>query len=454
MEAENDQNAGNIILNCLSDIDDVLSDTCLMSDTPGTKFPGQESSSASDVTDDKDFASHFASEPVPTLDEFPDLSHSDAPEEVAPLNQDSLPEPDPVQPTDSGPGSLMITEVESPVVIREITIPVIELLAPAFTDEDLKEALDNLFQNGQFPSPELLDPLRVYVRREFMLAVMAQDYDRAEQLKGAETRLADDPSEEQRLAEEQKAREAMLSERISRTKAKLSEIQETWTAKLADFESVINDRTLEMEERHRQEIHEYEARWNDTTTLVAFNKPSSQLIQIRKQQQLSALQGDFNRARDLKRRGDQLEQLETEQAERKARASMHSGYRTMLAKQTKELEVARMNWRRQEQIMVAERDTQLKQANLCLSQLEIRKGELRTGRPRPATPGLARLGNTRKHRATPTTPRTRKKVAEFKEVTSQDKLALMGFRGNDVIRVARHCASPFGNRRSEASSIM
>jgi hypothetical protein len=153
------------------------------------------------------------------------------------------------------------------------------------------------------------------LRKEFKKAVTVQDYGLAEKLHSAEVALIHDPSEDVRKVEEQKSREKSISERINQTRTRITEIQEYRAAKQRKFESVTSDRTQEIEERHCPVSDDFEIHGNKRTTILAFNKASSQLMELRRQQQICRIHNDFHRSRDRKKRADELETLETTEAE-------------------------------------------------------------------------------------------------------------------------------------------
>jgi flagellar motility protein MotE (MotC chaperone) len=169
-----------------------------------------------------------------------------------------------------------------------------------------------------------------------------------------------------------------------------------------------------MRARHDREVADFEHHWSDRSTLLAFNKPSPQLIQIRKQQRQCALAEHFSHAKDLKRRGDDLERIETAEAEKKASASMNLAFRNLTRRQRQEEEHAQMNWTRQLRKLEADRDAEVGKVELCARQLEIKQNDLRGGKIRFV-------------RSMAPIPRVRKRGGELENVAQQEKLAMMGF---------------------------
>ena len=311
------------------------------------------------------------------------------------------------------------------------------------SESDLRHALDELMTRRRRPPDHLLGPLTAYVKRLLADAILAEDYDTAEQLKEAESRLAEERPEDSTRAAEKKQRLRDVDGRITSMKQKIDEIKSRWAATIAALDSEKKMKLEEIKARHESEQDKFEEHWNTPTTVMAFSKPSPQLLQLRRLQKTSALTNDFQRAKELKLRADELEKEETKLAERKATASMQAAYKNLVDKQAKEIEFATMNWRRQLLMMQGERDAELEKANLCLRQLQIKKDECQTTRVRP----LSCLSKPKKDPKAIATPRTRRQITDYKAATTQEKLQLMGFNVKDVIRTNRQGRRPLTSAR-------
>jgi hypothetical protein len=285
---------------------------------------------------------------------------------------------------------------------------------PLFTPSELSAAASALLECGAFPPDSMVPTLRAYIREQLLIAVIAQDYDTAALWKTAEQRLAMDDVEGKRQHECQRARIQAIEDRIFAMKQTASEVRERWAARMVSFENEKRAKFEEMRVKHDHEVKDFEMRWNDRNMLVAFNKPSTVLIQIRRQQRQCALVEDFIRAKELKIRGDELERVETIEAERKASAAMRLAYRNLLKKQEQEQEHTQMNWQRQFRNLETERDSEIDKIEICTRRLESQAAEMRNGKPRPTI-------------VTTPTPRARKRFPDAENLSQQEKLAVMGF---------------------------
>jgi hypothetical protein len=357
-------------------------------------------------------------EPIPDIP----IPHA-VPPDVTPI-QEPVP---PSEPILQAMSEVLITTVDSPVVVDETIQESSE--QPVFTEGELQRCVI-LVESGELPPDEMIPALRAYLCDRVLAAIMAQDYDEAARWKDLVNRIASDEVGEKRHQEEQRLKLCTVEERIRVTRQALAEIRAKWCEKMSAFELEKRGKLDEMQMRHEQEILKFREHWAEPSTLLAFTKPSTQLMVLRRQQRLSALADEFSRAKELKKRGDELERIETAEAERKASASMKAVHRNLLRRHVQEAEHAQMNWERQYKNLAIERDSEVEKVELSLRQLELRHTEIRTGRGRSAS-ALIRTPTP----ASSATSRVRK-VSEFKSGANQPKLPLNAL-GRQRMRVRR-----------------
>ncbi|OHS93104.1 hypothetical protein TRFO_40589 [Tritrichomonas foetus] len=302
----------------------------------------------------------------------------------------------------------------------------------SFTDEELNNAIDRLLDTKKLPPKEMHKSLIVYLKKNIFKNIIDQDYDEAERLKTAQDLLL---AETNIVCNDQEKKSIVKSieQRIESTKDKLHESKKQWKLKFDNFEIEIQNKLQELQIKHDEEIENFEKTWNSQEVLLQFNKPSAQLLEIRKLQRTKALSGDFSGAKDLKARGDRLEKEETKRAETRATNAMKAAYSKLLEKQKRELEYANQNWNHQRSIIEIEKDQEIHSIELTLKQLQIKLKESKVKSPSCLSAIAAATKKKAKKNSrevtTPTTPRTRKQMVEFRAAPRQDKLALNGIHG-------------------------
>ena len=328
-----------------------------------------------------------------------------------------------------------------------------------YTDEELKKAIDDMLDHRILPPIEMHTSLQVYIKNNIYKNIIDQDYDQAERLKSAQDILSNGTNNKE-TANERKMIIQSIESRIESTKDKLHELKNQWILKIQKFEDDIHSKNDELELKQKEEVAKFEETWNSSEILVQFNKPSAQLLEIRRMQKTKALSNDFSGARELKKRGDLLEKEETRKAERKAMSSMKNAYNQLLVKQQREFEFAKQNWQRQRNLIENERDQEIHSIELTLKQLQNKLNEFKA---KPKSNSSSRnliLSNSNKlnngsisnqnkkskvkrELKTPatTTPRTRKQIAKFRTQPRQEKLALSGLNVHQYVKSSSKSSS-------------
>jgi hypothetical protein len=400
-----DENPEGNRLDVLAEAEDLLSDSSPYGDSSATF----NDSLHSDVSDP------YETPPEP-LDSAPAVPIQPQPDSEPPPGMQVS------DPSQSG-GQILITTVDSLAIVDRAATSRSSPRESAYPQEAVEFAMRLFLETGEYPPEGLIPAVRALLRSHVMAAIVREDYDEAALLKEAELKLSTDWIEERKQAEEHKIKLQSVEERIATVSQKLAEVRSSWSQKMEEFENEKTARLSEMRARHEHELDDLEAHWNDSSTLLAFNKASTQLILIRKQQRMSALASEFARAKELKRRGDELERIETAEAERKATESMRAARGNLKRRQQRELAHAQMNWQRQWQTLESERDAEIQQTELCLRQLDAKSTACIAAKGRVAP--VVSKPNTGTVR---TSPRVRKKSSQLKDTRQQQQVALMGFR--------------------------
>ncbi|KAK8852651.1 hypothetical protein M9Y10_017639 [Tritrichomonas musculus] len=329
-----------------------------------------------------------------------------------------------------------------------------EIEEKKYSDEELKKAVDEMLEQHILPPNEMHTSIQIYLKNNIYKNIMDQDYDEAERLKKAQDILSNGTSQSE-TKNEHKIIVQSIESRIETTKDKIHELKQQWTIKMQRFEEEIQSKSDELEQKQKEEVEKFEETWNSAEILLQFNKPSAQLLEIRKMQRTKALSNDFAGARELKKRGDVLEKEETRRAERKAMLSMKNAYNQLLSKQQREFEFAKQNWQRQRNLIENERDQEIHSIELTLKQLLTKLNEFKN-RPKSNSKSRSLIlsssskintnssalnekktkSKVKRELKTPatTTPRTRKQIAKFRTEPRQEKLALNGINVHQYVK--------------------
>lgn len=187
--------------------------------------------------------------------------------------------------------------------------------------------------------------------------------------KYVEAEIAKNRLEELRLHEENRRREQMRSRQIAETlgveEAHMMEYQEfnvEWDKKMADYEQHSKELLQEMKERHETELQDFQE------NLIAKQpKPkfSSELLNLRRVQDVLAKQKDYAEAHKIKLKADSLEAWEVEKWKNKTQTEMYRKEGKFKQKQDQELKALHMR-------IQAGREEQKKRRQLDLEKLLLR----------------------------------------------------------------------------------
>lgn len=149
--------------------------------------------------------------------------------------------------------------------------------------------------------------------------------------------------EDDRIKEDEIIKKNNLQTRMDHVMNKQKETHDKYIDMIADEENRYKEKCKEIAERHINEIENFKDEWRNPDRIKPYNKPSSKLFQLRKQQKAMALLHDFQNAKEVKKMADQLEKQEAEAALQKARETMQIEYQQLVEKQQKEIECLKEN---------------------------------------------------------------------------------------------------------------
>lgn len=204
-------------------------------------------------------------------------------------------------------------------------------------------------------------------------------------------------------------------------------------------------------EKHEQEVEEFGHRWKEPTALVKYNKPSSQLRVMWSQEKTLALSGDFEAARQLKKRSAKLNAMETRQGQERAEQAM----RTEFAKLQRQHELEQLaNAHLRDKLVLraqASADAELPSFDMAIQKLKTMKKQPPVVRASPRV-SRSRLVTKREQsfaleddRPPVLTARTSARLASFRAGQRNDTLPLT------EVQAMRHAKSQQQRRRPKTS---
>lgn len=311
--------------------------------------------------------------------------------------------------------------------------------------DDYTRAYRDLINRGTIPPPEYQQDMCMQLRKETLNALVDQDYDLAAKLEDA-TNLLTSTYVTQCRETEYNSYLTNVNSRISEIQQKINHENNKWNKIFNTFKAEQTKQREQLQQKHKDEMAQFEQNWGNAQYLMPYNKPSPQLLSMRKIQKSLALSKRFNDAKQVKERAEILQQQETEEAQRRAIAAMKNNYIAMMERQQKEMACFEEHEKRTELYLIDERGR-----TIHPMEMEVRKLEIERDRDKP--PNLnprkdvlktVRTSRTkpRKSILMPPSPRTTRAIRDFKVYDDPPKLGLTGLNVSKIM-----------NRRSAATSL-
>lgn len=283
---------------------------------------------------------------------------------------------------------------------------------------EIETHISALVDSYQPPPLEMRNPVVQLINRRRVAALIASDYDAAEeQDKIHEIYNYVMHLEHERLTKSNKI--DLLFERWQQLQADQRAINEKWNKKMDAYMAEDQAKWDKMIEDQDREVAEHVEKWKDPKTLRQFNKPSGRLLQMREQEKHMAVTRMYQQARQMKAAADAVQREETEAAQKRMREQMALEKKRMDEKHEEDKQKHLRGRQRNLGFMEKERQQELKPIINAMTQIKAKK----TG-----AGGVSKATMTRtrgkEERIETLSPRTQKKYATYKAEKKNEKLPL------------------------------
>lgn len=294
------------------------------------------------------------------------------------------------------------------------------------SEEELHAALDLMIQKGVLPDAEIRPEVINYARKLGSKKMLEESYDEAGEIDVA-IDIMFTSIEEDRIKEEEIIKAAELQSRFDHAISKKKETQDKYIEMINDEQNRYKEKYDEIIKRHSLEIESFKDEWRNPDRVKTFNKPSSKLFQMRKQQKSMALLHDFQNAKQMKKMADQLEKQEADAALNRAKEAMKIEYQLIIERQQKELFCLKENHdKNMNTIKMSQgKDEELVQNTMQLLKFKIEASKT-SRKPRLMVPVPKQRPTT--SQSVPTTGmityRTRSQLNNFRKESDKSRLPL------------------------------
>jgi len=304
--------------------------------------------------------------------------------------------------------SVIVTRVdrERPNIVQ---LPISSTIRTQF---DVESAIKALVEKGKRPPKEFHQQVYHALQSESLAALEREDYDAASRYEAAKQFLGSLSDVEVITSRQTKRKESRIG-RLQQAQNELSKQKKEWEGIFQTFWKEQNELRRAFESKRQKEQADFEAFWDSQEAFIPFNKPSPQLLQLRKVQKALALSKSFDQAKVVKMQADEIQKRETQEAEKRALEAMTNAQRALEQKQQKEYECFMEKERRTENFLKSEREKALKPIEMLIHQLSCNTES--SNNANPISILTARAKNPRNDCSIPPiTPRTSRAYHEFK----------------------------------------
>lgn len=205
------------------------------------------------------------------------------------------------------------------------------------SDDPISIAMNRLIEFGEIPPEEQRTQVIYMMKREGVSAMINEEYDKAKKIEEAQFYLREFLQNDFAQKKSEFARNA-IETKIQTAQNELDIEKGEWDELLKSYKERQQNERLKLIEQHKEEQDKFSEKWAQQSTLIPYKKPSSQLLQLRKMQKNLALTKNFSEAKSIKQKADELQRIETIEAEKRIKQAIWIGHQTLLEKQKKELD--------------------------------------------------------------------------------------------------------------------
>ncbi|KAH0786738.1 hypothetical protein GPJ56_009370 [Histomonas meleagridis] len=297
-----------------------------------------------------------------------------------------------------------------------------------YTKKELEDALSLMLKRKSLPPYEMRPSLINYARKLSTQKLLEEEYDEASELDMAIDILYSSIQHDNNESDMQNASN-ILQQRLDNAKSREKQLREKWDEVIQQNMEEADEKIDELKKRHKEEIEEFEKEWSKPEVMNRFNKPSSELLQIRKQQKSLALIHDFTRAKQMKIEAEALERKETSIATKKFRESMKSSFEQLLETQKNELSCLMMSIENQRAILETYKNSELETAAATVKQIEAKLNQSKSAKkPVVFVPRVQQRSQVSQSQNAAVTgvisQRTRSRLAKYRKSSDKVRLTL------------------------------
>lgn len=274
----------------------------------------------------------------------------------------------------------------------------------SYTLEETKQALNKFVRGGRIPSDEMAVSINQYVDRIKVLTVTKGNYDKAARLdkvltdmKKALSKKGSTTGLDEKILER--------SQKINNAKTDLKLCKKLWDAKIDTAKEDAHKQMKDLEMKQKEEIKNFNCKWDEPETLRFFSKPSSELRDMRALERKLVILKHYEKAKEVRKLADELEIKETEDQQERALREMFIHKQKLIEKHEEQKRKLRERLRNGIVLLEKQKNDEISSINKRIKKLDVQITDLKVHSAPKITTEISVLS----------TPRTNFRMNKFRK---------------------------------------
>ena len=284
---------------------------------------------------------------------------------------------------------------------------------PQFSKSEIDAAYDDIMDGSGTPSDAMIPALMQEVSRRKIAALEEHKYELAREHDRVMSLLMQQ-LDQTSCAHAETLRQQALRDREDLLKKELDKVKDKWEEKMQKQSESSESRLRLLKEKHERELQEFRQKYKDPVFLQKFNRPSRDLLVMRRTEKKLALSKKYDEARRTKARADRLQAAEEQKMREVITQQIQLEYARLLENQKKEMERLLAFDNEMKAKLETHEAREVEPIKASLHGLDVRRGET-VNKKMLAMTHIAQCRDQEGRGQALLTPRTRQRMKELRD---------------------------------------
>ena len=284
---------------------------------------------------------------------------------------------------------------------------------PQFSKDEIDSSYTALISSARPPPDAMVPALMQEASRRKIAALEANKYDLAREHDRIMSLLMQQ-LDRSSCEHAEESRRQTLQDREDVLKRELDKVKEKWEEKIQRQSESSETRLRLLREKHEREMREFRQKYKDPSFLHKFNRPSRDLLVLRRTEKKLALCKKYEEARRTKVRADRLQAAEEQKMREVISEQIQTEYTKLVENQKKEMERLLSFDNEMKAKLEAQEAKEVEPIKASLHGIDVRRGET-VNKKMLAMTYVSQFREGDGRGQVLLTPRTRKRMKELRD---------------------------------------